>query len=300
MATGTFFQTQLKNGLTTTLASPQVVVNTGGDPTLNVGDTFTIGGVVYTYAGLVTSVPAQGGGTTSGFYATTPAETGSGSNAKDTYIFTKADPANNVQVTTGPGDFIVCFLAGTRIATTTGQKTVEDLAIGDLVLTSSGAAVPVLWVGRQTVATLFGLRDADLPVCISAGALGEGLPARDLRVTSGHAMLIDGVLVNAGALVNGSTITKIARSELGEQFTVYHIETENHDIVLAEGAATETFVDNVSRARFDNFAEYQALFGAEDRPMQERPEPRAASARQVPSAIRARLAALVPDQAAAA
>ena len=89
---------------------------------------------------------------------------------------------------------------------------------------------------------------------IAAGALGKDLPVRDLRVTADHALLIDGVLVQAGALVNGTSIRRIEPAELGERFIVYHIETENHEIVLAEGAPAETFIDNVSRQRFDNYA----------------------------------------------
>ena len=100
-------------------------------------------------------------------------------------------------------------------------------------------------------------------MCIAAGALGDNLPIRDLRLTSDHALLIDDVLVQAGALVNGSTIRRIPNAELGERFTVFHIETENHEVILAEGTPAETFIDNVSRRRFDNFAEYEALYGAD-------------------------------------
>lgn len=286
MTSTLLYQTGLRNDGNMRGNGVEVTVVTVDSAVLTVGDTFTVeeSGRVFTFQGLVPSADAAGGGTTSGFYATS-------SNGR-TFVFTTDDTENRGDVTLQPGgEFTICFLAGTNIATTAGLKAVEDLSIGDMVLTPSGAAVPVIWVGRQAVATRFGLRDADLPVCISAGALGENVPARDLRVTSGHAVLIDGVLVNAGALVNGSSITQIARSELGDTFTVYHIETENHDIVLAEGAPTETFIDNVTRARFDNFAEYEALFGAEGRPMEERPEPRAASHRQVPPAIQARIAA---------
>ncbi|WP_431284453.1 Hint domain-containing protein [Humitalea sp. 24SJ18S-53] len=188
------------------------------------------------------------------------------------------------------GETTVCFLAGTQIATPAGGVAVETLAIGDLVLTADGRAVPVMWLGRQTVSTTFSLSEARRPVLIRAGALGENLPVRDLRVTSDHAMVIDGVLVQAGALINGSSITRMAQADLGDRFTVFHIETENHEIIVAEGAATETFIDNVTRARFDNFAEFVALYGAEGRPMEELAQPRAMSARQVPAAIRAQIA----------
>jgi len=77
--------------------------------------------------------------------------------------------------------------------------------------------------------------------------------------------------------------------ELGERFTVYHIETEKHAIVLAEGTLAETFIDNVSRRLFDNYAEFESLYGDEI-PIVELDQPRAMSARQVPRAIRERLA----------
>lgn len=206
------------------------------------------------------------------------------------YLFSnEALPLNqNFNIQTDP--IPVCFLPGTLIACP-GEHAVETLEIGDLVLTADGRPVPVKWLGRQTVLPIFGLPASRQPICISAGALGDGLPVRDLRLTATHALLIDGVLVHAGALVNGTTIRRIASPELGERFVVYHIETENHEIVLAEGTPAETFIDNVSRERFDNYAEYQALYGPAPAAMEELRQPRAMSSRQVPAAIRARVSA---------
>lgn len=186
-----------------------------------------------------------------------------------------------------PGD-PNCFLAGTMIATPKGAVAVEALQIGDLVLTADGASVPVLWVGRQTVATRFAPADRLMPVCISAGALGDGLPLRDLRLTADHALLVDGLLVNAGALVNGSTIRHLALSDFGGSYTVYHIETEAHEVILAEAVPAETYIDYVGRQAFENHGEYVALYGA-DRPMAEMAAPRITSARQLPHGLRVRL-----------
>ena len=101
-------------------------------------------------------------------------------------------------------------------------------------------------------------------------------------------MLVDGVLCEAAALVNGSTITRVPLSEFGENFTVFHVETDAHEIILANGAPTETFVDNASRRAFDNYAEYEALYGENPPEMAELPHPRAANARQLPERIRIR------------
>jgi hypothetical protein len=125
-----------------------------------------------------------------------------------------------------------------------------------------------------------------LPIRIRAGALGDGLPTRDLLLSPAHALLLDGVLVNAGALVNGGTITREAA--VPEVFTYYNLELAEHTLILAEGTPAETFVDNVSREHFDNWAEHEALLG--DAPIAEMDLPRAASHRQVPMAIRRRLA----------
>lgn len=160
--------------------------------------------------------------------------------------------------------FIACFLRGTLIATPAGERPVEDLAIGSEVVTATGAVKTVLWVGRRSYASMFvGANPAVLPVRIAAGALDDNLPRRDLLVSPCHAVLIDGMLVPAGDLVNGTSVT----SERGlETIDYFHIELEDHDIVLAEGVACETFVDHDSRMAFQNAAEYLELYAdREDR-----------------------------------
>ena len=177
--------------------------------------------------------------------------------------------------------FVVCFLAGTMIATPTGEVAIETLKVGDLVLTAAGAAKPVRWLARQTVSTVFADPLRVMPVLVRAGALGENMPHRDLFVSADHALLVDGLLVHAGALVNGITITR--HTDVSHTFVYYHVELEDHALVLAEGVAAETFVDNVTRRRFDNWQE------APEAPITELDLPRVKSARQLPARIRARL-----------
>lgn len=183
--------------------------------------------------------------------------------------------------------FTVCFGAGTAIATPTGEKRVEDLGIGDLVTTEEGHSVAVKWIGRQTVHKfLSGMRMQ--PVRLRAGALGGGLPHSDLTVTAEHGMIIDGLVINASALVNGSTIDFVPLNELPDNVTYFHVETEHHDVIVANGAAAETFVDSAGRKAFDNYAEFVELYGA-DRIIPEMPRTRISSARLVPEDIRERL-----------
>lgn len=184
--------------------------------------------------------------------------------------------------------FVVCFAAGTEIATAEGVALVEELKVGDMIRTFDGRDVAVKWVGRQSVSMKFGPAERLQPVKVAAGALGADTPSKDLIVTADHALLIGDTLCAAGALVNGTTIARTA--ELGETFTVYHVETEEHEVIVANGAATETFIDNVSRRAFDNYAEFEAMYG-DVAEMEELGYPRATTARQVPAAIRAELAA---------
>jgi len=197
----------------------------------------------------------------------------------------------NVQPTITPASsFGFCFAAGTAIETRAGGRPVEDLRIGDLVKSHGGRVVPVLWIGRQTIFPRFGPPERLRMVRIARGALGCGLPERDLTVTSDHALLLDGLLVNASALVNGETIEWVPNEALGNSYTVYHVETARHDIIMAEGAPAETFVDYAGRRAFDNYQEFHALYG-ELRTIPELQIPRVSSKRHLPAPLRAAQAA---------
>lgn len=182
---------------------------------------------------------------------------------------------------------IICFMPGTLIATPRGDVAVERLSIGDEVLTSDGRLEPVRWIGRNTVSLVFADPLRALPIRVMAGALGENVPSRDLLVSPEHALLVDGVLVQAGALVNGASILR--ETNVPQTFTYYHVELNDHSLILAENTPAETFIDNVERMSFDNWDEHQALYGAV-RPMAEMAYPRAKAHRQVPAATRQRLA----------
>jgi len=147
---------------------------------------------------------------------------------------------------------------GTPIATPSGEVAVESLGAGDLVLTADGRTVPVKWLARQTIHKLFAPEMRFRPVRDSAGALGENVPHTDLVVTADHGLVLDGLVMQAGALVNGTTIARVPMPELEGIVTYYHIETEAHDAILGTGVPAETFVDNFTRRRFDNYTEYAA------------------------------------------
>jgi len=182
---------------------------------------------------------------------------------------------------------LICFMAGTMIATPDGEKAVETVQRGDLVMTTDGVSKPVSWLGRQTVSTKFGDPLRVLPIRIKAGAIAENVPSRDLLVTPDHAILVEGALIHAGALVNGTSIVR--EKAVPEVFTYYHVELDDHSLILAENTPAETFVDNVDRLAFDNWAEHVALY-PNGKEIVEMDYPRAKAARQVPVDIRVKLA----------
>ncbi|MBR0682349.1 hypothetical protein GXW74_17795 [Roseomonas eburnea] len=147
---------------------------------------------------------------------------------------------------------VTCFAEGTRIMTARGEVPVETLRAGDLVLAVHGGASlqPLVWVGHTRV-ELARQRDRGkvAPVRIRAGALGPGVPVRDLRVSPEHALFLDGQLVPAGLLVNGRTIL---REIWCPNVTYYHLELASHGLVVADGAVAETYLDDGNRHLFDN------------------------------------------------
>jgi hypothetical protein len=218
-------------------------------------------------------------------YHTTSTDTASG-NIDATVTMTTSDGSGGLDADVININ-VVCFMPGTRIVVPGGETNVEKLKAGDVVVTTTGESKPVRWVGRQTVSRIFADPLRVLPIRVRAGALGEDLPIRDLLVSSDHALLVDGLLVQAGALVNGTSIVR--GSDVPQVYTYYHVELDDHSLILAEGVAAETFVDNLDRLGFDNWAEHEALY-PDGKFIEEMAYPRAKAYRQVSKSIRSRLA----------
>jgi Hint domain len=155
-----------------------------------------------------------------------------------------------------------CYLKGTHILTTLGERKIEDLQIGDLVITIDGAK-RIEWIGgrryRRTPGQ--GWAAAIRPVRVARGALGQNMPHADLFLSQEHRLLLDGGLIRVGDLVNGTSIAIDARVDVME-IEYLHIKLVSHHAIYAEGAAAETLLFNpISVETVDKLQEYERLYG---------------------------------------
>jgi hypothetical protein len=141
---------------------------------------------------------------------------------------------------------VPCFCRGTLIQTARGEVPVEELAVGDRVETLSGSVKPIVWIGMGR-SLVTGANKLARPIIVRRGALADGVPHRDLYLTHGHALYFDGVLIPVENLVNHRSIVWDERARVVEY---YHLELEDHDVVLANGTPAETYYDASNRASF--------------------------------------------------
>jgi hypothetical protein len=149
---------------------------------------------------------------------------------------------------TGP----LCFCNGTLIDTPDGPRAVETLKVGDRVLTADGRAEPILWIGKQRLGAAELARKPKLrPIRIATGALGKGVPARDLRLSPQHRVLMRSPVVarklglSPEALVAVKHMVGMAGISVeadGPGTTYFHLLCEQHEVVRAEGAEVETLL----------------------------------------------------------
>lgn len=151
------------------------------------------------------------------------------------------------------GDYVVpCFVAGTRILTRRGEVAVEDLQVGDEAVAMVGGGYSrIRWIGQRQVATTNADRmPKHWPMKVRAGAFAPGAPHSDLLLSPDHAVFVKGALIPVGLLENGLTVVRAPM----DMVTYYHVELERHDVLLAEGLASESYLDTGNRADFDGVA----------------------------------------------
>jgi hypothetical protein len=125
-----------------------------------------------------------------------------------------------------------CFLRGTKIDTGRARVRVERVKAGDLLLTHAE--------GWRAVQRVLRFDSTQPPVCIAGSAFAPMVPEEDLFVSRGHAILIDGMLVTAGSLVNGRSI-RIA-DEI-KQPEYYHLAFAEHELISVHNLWCESYVE---------------------------------------------------------
>lgn len=152
-----------------------------------------------------------------------------------------------------------CFLKGTRILTAEGETRVEDLKIGDLVETVRGEAMPVKWIGRQIFKRSgASWHESVRPIRVERFAIDDRTPHTDLYLSPNHALYIDGYLMPAKDLVNGTSIAPVVASDMAT-LEYFNLVLDTHEVIWAEGAPTETF-GGEGIETFNNFVEYKRLY----------------------------------------
>lgn len=152
---------------------------------------------------------------------------------------------------------VTCFAAGTRILTEAGEVPVERLVMGDKVITYSGPARAIRWVGYRRIDCCKHPQPRRAwPIAIRANAFSRGIPKRTLLLSPQHSVFVEGVLIPIRCLVNGSSV---AVSEV-EMIEYYHIELDEHDVIFADGLPTETYLDVGDRSNFSNGGPSVALY----------------------------------------
>ncbi|MDA3859328.1 MAG: Hint domain-containing protein [Roseovarius sp.] len=153
--------------------------------------------------------------------------------------FTMAD---GTVVTFSEIENIICFTPGARLLTAHGERAIESLRVGDMVITRDHGPQPIRWIGSRTLAGV----DRFAPISIAAHVLDGA--TRPLLVSPQHRLLFSGykaellfgcdeVLVAAKHLIDGRAV--VAREQAA--VTYIHMMLDQHEVIYADGAATESF-----------------------------------------------------------
>lgn len=157
----------------------------------------------------------------------------------------------------------VCFLSGTMIKTPAGEVAVETLRLGDEVTAYVDGSLQsrrIVWAGKAHAEVRTHLADdqAGYPVRICKDAIVEGVPYKDMLITPEHCLFFSGRFVPVRMLVNGASIfydTSIT------SYDYFHVETEQHSVLMADGMLTESYLDTGNRRTFSQSGSVVALGG---------------------------------------
>lgn len=182
--------------------------------------------------------------------------------SQDGNLYISSTPQNNTET----DGVLVCFLSGSMIRTSEGDMPVEDIQIGDEIVTcdwrnKKDVVRPVIWVGRARAVVRPALPDdeAGWPVRVLKDAIADGVPYKDMLITAEHCLFFKDRFVPARMLVNG---VSIFYDKSITSYDYYHVETEQHSVITADGMLTESYLDTGNRSSFRQEGKVAALRGA--------------------------------------
>ncbi|WP_317055510.1 Hint domain-containing protein [Roseovarius rhodophyticola] len=158
-------------------------------------------------------------------------------------------PGSSGQADIPAADFVTCFTPGVQIVTPEGNRAICDLRPGDDVINKDGEAVTIRWIGRRCFDHAQLLANPKLcPIRISAGALGNGLPKRDLLVSRQHRMLVQSKIAERMFGASDVLVPAIALTALPgiyietdvQDVEYIHLLFDAHEVIFAEGAPSES------------------------------------------------------------
>jgi hypothetical protein len=144
---------------------------------------------------------------------------------------------------------MVCFARGTFIKTIDGERFIENLSVGDLVFTQDSGYQPIRWIGNRRLSRVQLVANPKLkPIRIEAGALGNGLPERDLLVSPQHRILLRNIVVInmfgvSELLMPAIKLLALPGVDIEEDCAgveYYHMLFDRHEIIFANGSPTES------------------------------------------------------------
>ncbi|ANA15308.1 potassium-transporting ATPase subunit A (plasmid) [Acetobacter pasteurianus NBRC 101655] len=161
---------------------------------------------------------------------------------------------------------VTCFLSGSMIRTQDGDVAVEDIQIGDKIVafdwkSNKNVVRPVVWVGKARAVVRPELHDdeAGWPVRILKDAIADGVPYKDMLITAEHCLFFKDRFVPVRMLVNG---VSIFYDKSITSYDYYHVETEQHSVITADGMLTESYLDTGNRSSFRQEGKVATLRGA--------------------------------------
>ena len=167
-----------------------------------------------------------------------------------TIVFTDASGTETGRLDfTNIEEIIPCFTPGTLIATPKGERRVEDLVVGDRVITRDNGIQEIRWVGtREMTGQELAHKAHLLPVLIRQGALGNNLPERDMLVSPNHRVLVANdktalYFEEREVLVAAKHLTGLEGVDIVETSgtTYIHVMFDQHEVILSDGTWTESF-----------------------------------------------------------